>query len=309
MRITITRFAGGAVLAAFLMNLGAVVVLAADLRMNQSAQPVPVLVELFTSEGCSSCPPADALLERLDQLQPVAGAEAIVLSEHVDYWNHDGWKDVYSSSFFTDRQNDYERRFGVSSAYTPQMVVDGSKELNGSDATAVSRAIESARSHFKIPVRISTVALVNPKTFRVHLEVEALPADFKARKADIFVAVALNRAASHVSAGENKGRDIHHVAVAMSINKVGTVEKGMNFDREVLMKVATFDLANLRLIAFVQGSDGGEVVGAALLRAPIKVSPSSESRPVRPLRIVGPVQRGDPREALESGWGESGVCF
>ncbi|MFZ0797177.1 MAG: DUF1223 domain-containing protein [Terriglobales bacterium] len=232
---------------------------------------VPVLVELFTSEGCSSCPPADALLGKLDAAQAIAGAQAIVLSEHVDYWNHDGWKDVYSSSFFTDRQNEYERRFGLRSAYTPQIVIDGAAQLNGSDAFAVGRAIESARSHAKIPVRISSISLADPKTIRVHLAVDALPEDFKARKADIFVAVALDHAESHVSAGENKGRDIRHVAVAESISKVGTVERGKSFDRDVVVKVkAPPDLGNLRLIAFVQGADGGEVVGASLLSAPTK---------------------------------------
>ena len=230
----------------------------------------PVLIELFTSEGCSSCPPADALLAKLDGLQPIAGAQAIVLSEHVDYWNHDGWKDAYSSSFFTDRQEEYVRRLGVREAYTPQMVIDGAAQMNGSDAGAVGRAIESARSHAKIPVRISSVDLADPKTIRVHLAVDALPADFKAGKAEIFVAVALNHAESHVSAGENKGRDIRHVAVAESISKVGTVEKGKNFDRDVVVKVKSpLDRGNLRLIAFVQGADAGEVVGAALQSSPI----------------------------------------
>ncbi len=226
----------------------------------------PVLIELFTSEGCSSCPPADALLAKLDGSQPIAGAQAIVLSEHVDYWNHDGWKDAYSSSFFTDRQEEYVRRLGVREAYTPQMVIDGAAQMNGSDAGAVGRAIESARSHAKIPVRISSVDLADPKTIRVHLAVDALPADFKAGKAEIFVAVALNHAESHVSAGENKGRDIRHVAVAESISKVGTVEKGKNFDRDVVVKVKSpLDRGNLRLIAFVQEGDTGDVVGAALL--------------------------------------------
>jgi hypothetical protein len=233
--------------------------------------PAPVLVELFTSEGCSSCPPADALLGKLDGLQPVAGAQAIVLSEHVDYWNHDGWKDAYSSSFFTARQGDYVRRLGAKGPYTPQMVIDGAAQMNGSDVQAVTGAIATARGRAKVPVRISNASVENTKTVRVHLTVEALPANLKARKADVFIAVALDHAESHVSAGENKGVDIRHVAVAESIRKVGTVEKGKNFDRDVQVKLdSAADPANLRLIAFVQEADAGEVLGASLLSSLVK---------------------------------------
>lgn len=113
-----------------------------------------VLLELFTSEGCSSCPPADQLLETLDRTQPVSGAQIIVLSEHVDYWNRLGWTDPFSSTLFTQRQQDYVTQLHLDSAYTPQLVVDGQQDVVGSDERAVRAVILKAEKQPKCSINL-----------------------------------------------------------------------------------------------------------------------------------------------------------
>ncbi len=114
--------------------------------------PRSVLVELFTSEGCSSCPPADRLLETLDTTQPVPDADIMVIGEHVDYWNHLGWNDPYSSAAFSRRQQEYADRFRLEGAYTPQMIVDGQSQFVEGTAIAplprspALRRVRSCRS-------------------------------------------------------------------------------------------------------------------------------------------------------------------
>jgi hypothetical protein len=223
----------------------------------------PVLVELFTSEGCSSCPPADRFLEKLDG-QPVQGAEMIVLSEHVDYWNHIGWKDPYSASFYSQRQSAYANRFGLDSVYTPQMVVDGTSEFVGSNPGLADKAFRKALGVPKLPVHLSSISADASNTLHAHLETGGLDASFGAREAEVYVAVALNRAESQVSAGENAGHRLAHVSVVKSLTKVGALKQGQVLAQDVQLKLGPgSDSSGLRLIAFVQEPRQGRVLGAA----------------------------------------------
>src|SRR3989442_220758 len=143
---------------------------------TSSDNRIPILVELFTSEGCSSCPPADELLTRLDQTQPIPGAEVIALSEHVDYWNHLGWTDPYSSATFSARQNDYARVLDTDEIYTPQMIVDGRVQFVGNNSNRARDAIAAAAREPKAAVTLN-LASQNPvpPSITLNFRGEALP--------------------------------------------------------------------------------------------------------------------------------------
>jgi hypothetical protein len=219
----------------------------------------PVLVELFTSEGCSSCPPADALLQQLDRTQPVPGADAIVLSEHVDYWNRIGWKDPFSSAFFSDRQSAYASRFGLSSVYTPQMVVDGATEFTGSEANSARDAIGKAGRAPKLEVRLAGLRIEESNRLRASVEVDGA---LKTRGAEIFLVLALDHAESKVSNGENAGRNLSHVGVVKKLEKIGEFRGGEKFSKDIELKIDPASAGNLRLVAFVQEQGMGRVLGA-----------------------------------------------
>ena len=228
-----------------------------------SSRGNPVLVELFTSEGCSSCPPADLLLEKLDKNQPVAGAQLIVLSEHVTYWDHDGWKDPNSSASLTDRQNSYETALGSATAYTPQMIVDGIHELHLRDSKETEDVLTNAGHTPKLPIRISGVAFNpgNPATLRTRLEIDASNTK---HGADVYLALALDHVESQVLRGENGGKHLVHVAVVQQLSKVGKLQKGSAFAQEVELKLkSAIDSKNLRIVAFAQERGPGQILGAA----------------------------------------------
>ena len=224
----------------------------------------PVLIELFTSEGCSSCPPADVLLQKLDAFQPVPGAQLIVLSEHVTYWDQDGWKDPNSSSSLTDRQSSYEGVLGEKAVFTPQLIVDGTQEVHAGDPKQIKETLQKAASAPKVAVRIGdvTVDAANPTALRAHIETDA---NFDKRNADVFVAIALDHVESQVLRGENGGRHLIHVAVVQELTKVGKLPKGKSFSQDIQLKLKPgTDPKNLRLVALVQESGPGKVLGAAL---------------------------------------------
>jgi hypothetical protein len=220
----------------------------------------PVLIELFTSEGCSDCPPADALLQELDRSQPIQGVDLIVLSEHVDYWDDDGWRDPYSSHAYSERQRAYADHLGLSSVYTPQMVVDGRFEVVGSDRKRAIVAIENATNAEKIPVRISSIRT------GVRVEVGELPSSIAATSADVLIATADESDESHVSRGENAGRTLRHVAVLRSITRIGNVSRSNGFSRDISVNVKNTSTGHLRIVVILQETAAGRVLGVGSAR-------------------------------------------
>lgn len=224
----------------------------------------PIVVELFTSEGCSSCPPADALLQRMDASPPVAGTEFIVLSEHVDYWDHEGWKDPHSSAALTERQTAYVRALGLKVPYTPQMIVDGTGEIPPNEPQQSEKVFHEAAEATKIPVSIDELSVdaLGQATIRTRVE----PAGGSDKiAADVYIAVALDHVESEVLHGENHGRHLTHVAVVVELKKIGKLRKGKSFDETVQLKLKPgTDPKNIRIVVFVQEPGPGRLLGAAL---------------------------------------------
>lgn len=237
-----------------------VMVCATDRGGGQSApQPKPVLVELFTSEGCSDCPPADRLLKELDEKQPIADVHAIVLSEHVTYWNHDGWTDPFSLDQMTERQQDYVSRFRLNSSYTPQMVVDGSLQFVGNDARALQTALEKAAAQ---PKEDLTIADAQWKSGSAEFAVRAAS---NVPKTKLVAVLAANETHARVTAGENSGRTLEHTAVVRTIKQFGPESADGRTLRLAAGPLTHKDEATgpVRLVVFLVDEKTGHVLGAA----------------------------------------------
>jgi hypothetical protein len=235
------------------------------------AQPARefVVVELFTSEGCSSCPPADALLAQLDAQQPLGSAQVIALEEHVDYWDEQGWKDPFSSSTWTARQNDYAGTLRNGSAFTPQMVVDGTQGFVGSRGGTARQEIEKAAAVKKSEVEISEVALVPNKSVSLKVSVEKLANIVPKDTAEVLLAITESGLHSSVKAGENNGKELQHSPVLRELKTIGVMPKNGEeaFAAQPTVKLDTkWNTENLRAVVFVQEKKSRRIVGAATIR-------------------------------------------
>lgn len=238
--------------------------------LKPKANQQPVLVELFTSEGCSSCPPADRVIKELANQQPIANANIIVLSEHVDYWNRLGWQDPYSSKDFSLRQSNYAQVFRNDSVYTPQMVINGIYELNGSDKEKALELIsksankptcqievnyqELKKNTLKVDINITNLSVLNPTQVNTSNE--------------IILAVAEDNLSSSVIRGENAGRKLSHTSVVRKLTVLGQItankDNSSNYKSSVIINLSDkWQRDNLKIVVFVQNHRTREVFGVS----------------------------------------------
>jgi len=236
-------------------------------RSNAETKATPVLVELFTSEGCSSCPPADEFLARLNREQPLTGITVIGIEEHVDYWNHDGWIDPYSSAEWTSRQVAYVDRLKENTAYTPQAVIDGQRSVVGVHEREVLQSIrESAReSQSEIEANLETPAADG--LLNVHVRAAKLEPSGN-DSVEIWLAITEKDLASKVNKGENAGRELSHSVVLRSLKKLGVASaNGGTFDGSAQAKLSRdWKPQNVEAIVFAQEKKSRRVLGVAIAR-------------------------------------------
>jgi hypothetical protein len=221
-------------------------------QTRTAAQPAAVLAELFTSEGCNSCPPADALLEILLHQQPIEGVYVIAMSEHVTYWDHQGWKDPFGSQQFTARQQQYGRRFNLDSIFTPQLVIDGMHQVVGSDKRAIEEALLEAIKTPKPALNVEVTsgdAVVNASASGPGLAGD--------KDAELWFALTEDHLVVDVKRGENANKTMKHSGVVRVLQSAGSVE--------VSSKRVSFELSpewkreNLRVVAFVQSKSNRRI--------------------------------------------------
>ncbi len=206
----------------------------------------PVLVELFTSEGCSSCPPADRVLAQLEREQTNTDAEIITLALHVDYWNYLGWKDEFSAAAYSQRQSGYAEKFRLDSIYTPQMVVDGQTQFVGSNLGTAQKAISEAAKTSKTNIELSTAE------DKLKVKISDLP---EHENSYIWLAIAEDDLRTSVKRGENSGKTLAHVSVVREMKLLGNLAStDKNFETEVAFKLLPdWKKENVKFVAFVQG--------------------------------------------------------
>lgn len=209
------------------------------------------VVELFTSEGCSSCPPADKLIERISNENP--DKRIYILAYHVDYWNHQGWKDPFSAREFTDRQRMYASWLNLQTIYTPQIVVNGATEFVGSDANTAARVISDGLH--QIPANTLTLnGKIEGGKINVNFQESA-----HEKRTDLLLALVQKTGESNVKAGENSGRHLSHVQIVRQLKRVD-----LNNNKTVSIDLpAGFDATGWELTGLVQRASDGRITAAA----------------------------------------------
>ncbi|HET6249143.1 MAG TPA: DUF1223 domain-containing protein [Tepidisphaeraceae bacterium] len=248
---------------AFLVALAACFSFSCAAPAGETATTRPaVVVELFSSEGCSSCPAADAVLSDLAVPGAVEGIEVIPLEIHVDYWNHLGWADPFSSSAFSSRQERYARILQRDQVYTPQMIVDGSDEFVGSDAKKARDAIKRAAAVRKAAISLDIAPVAaDAKTAECRISV----ADPASAGGKVLLAVTEDGLTTDVPRGENAGSKLHHSAVVRSLAEVASIKAG---DAAPFAVKATVELKpswrrdHLKVVVFVQDPKTGHILAA-----------------------------------------------
>jgi hypothetical protein len=257
-------YAAAAGVAAFLIfsTLGGSAGMAAP--RDPGSPPRPVIVELFTSEGCSSCPPADALLKELSEQQKMNGVQVVALEEHVDYWNHLGWKDPYSAAEFSQRQSEYAQVFGTDGVYTPQMVVDGQSELVGSRSLAAREAIQKAANRPKAEIVLVGGANSSAGKPAFEVQIKTLEGISVRGETELWVAVTEKGLQTDVKAGENSGETLKHAAVVRSLRKIDTLRNPVGYDRQIQVAIDPgWKKENLAVVAFLAEKSTRKIIGAA----------------------------------------------
>jgi hypothetical protein len=229
----------------------------------------PVIVELFTSEGCSTCPPADELLQKLEAQQPVAGVEIVPLEEHVDYWNHDGWNDPYSSPDWTERQTVYRTIFNQTE-YTPQMIVDGQSQFVGSNGREALVQIEKSAHRQQTDISINSEKPNSHGSQQFTVSVGKVAGNTAGDVVEIWLAVTEDGLQSSVNRGENAGHVLHHTATLRSLHKIGTADASAvsaSFKGDSRVKFdSRWKPENLHVVVFVQEKKSRKILGAGSVK-------------------------------------------